>query len=165
MVPISNVNVIQTCCLYVLEKFKQKPALKPNVIPFSIYNIQKQAVDKRSPWYSEPTYRERLASLLNLLLDRRIQALLGIQWPMFLQRVLEFSDIYSMSSTNTTCKGNCRHICSNTERCYLPDIVEVTVWHPFLGCQLLHLVEQDMHLELGAQVLQSSVAEGFSGRT
>lgn len=46
---------------------------------------------------------------------------------------------------------------------HLPDVVEVTVGHLLLGCQLLHLVEQHVHLELGAQVLQAAVAEGFDG--
>lgn len=44
---------------------------------------------------------------------------------------------------------------------YLADVVEVSVGHLLLGCQLLHLVQQDVHLELGAQVLQTPVAEGL----
>lgn len=48
---------------------------------------------------------------------------------------------------------------------HLPDVVEIAVRHLLLGSQLLHLVEQHVHLELGAQVLQPAVAEGLSGRT
>lgn len=36
---------------------------------------------------------------------------------------------------------------------HLADVVEVSVWHLLLRSQLLHLVEQHVHLKLGAQVL------------
>lgn len=49
-------------------------------------------------------------------------------------------------------------------RTHLADVVEISVWHLLLGGQLLHLVEQHVHLELGAQVLQPAVAERLSGR-
>lgn len=42
---------------------------------------------------------------------------------------------------------------------HLADVVEVPVRNLLLGSQLLHLVQQDVHLELGAQVLQATVAE------
>lgn len=42
---------------------------------------------------------------------------------------------------------------------HLTDIVEVPVWHFLLSSQLLHLIEQNVHLELGAQVLKTAVAE------
>lgn len=48
---------------------------------------------------------------------------------------------------------------------HLSDVVEIPVRHLLLGGQLLHLVEQHVHLELGAQVLQPAVAERLSGRT
>ena len=47
---------------------------------------------------------------------------------------------------------------------HLADVVEVSVWNLLLGGQLLHLVEQHVHLELGAQVLSPTVAEGLSGQ-
>lgn len=46
---------------------------------------------------------------------------------------------------------------------HLADVVEISVWHLLLGSQLFHLIEQHMHLELGAQVLQPAVAERLSG--
>lgn len=36
------------------------------------------------------------------------------------------------------------------------------MWHFLLSCQLFHLIQQYMHLELGAQILQTTVAEGLS---
>lgn len=48
---------------------------------------------------------------------------------------------------------------------YLADVVEVSMRDFLLCCQLLHLIEQDVHLELGAQVLQTAVTEGFSAST
>ena len=48
---------------------------------------------------------------------------------------------------------------SHKLRTHLPDIVEVPVGHFLLSSQFLHLVEQNMHLEFGAQVLQPAVAE------
>lgn len=45
---------------------------------------------------------------------------------------------------------------------YLTDVIEVPVWDFLLRCQLFHLVQQDVHLELGAQILQTTVAEGLS---
>lgn len=44
-------------------------------------------------------------------------------------------------------------------RTHLADVVEISVWHLLLGGQLFHLIEQHVHLELGAQVLQPAVAE------
>lgn len=35
------------------------------------------------------------------------------------------------------------------------------MWDFLLCCQLFHLIQEDVHLELGAQVLQSPVAEGL----
>lgn len=49
-------------------------------------------------------------------------------------------------------------------RANLADIVEISVWHLLLGGQLLHLIEQHVHLELGAQVLQPAVTERLSGQ-
>ena len=45
---------------------------------------------------------------------------------------------------------------------HLADVVEVSVRDFLLFRQLLHLVQQDVHLELGAQVLQTAIAKGFS---
>ena len=36
------------------------------------------------------------------------------------------------------------------------------MWDFLLCCQLLHLIQQDVHLELGAKILQTTVAEGLS---
>ena len=36
------------------------------------------------------------------------------------------------------------------------------MWDFFLCCELFHLIQQDVHLELGAQILQTTVAEGLS---
>lgn len=36
------------------------------------------------------------------------------------------------------------------------------MWDFLLCCQLFHLVQQDVHLELGAKILQTPVAEGLS---
>lgn len=41
----------------------------------------------------------------------------------------------------------------------LPNVVEVSVGDLLLSGQLLHLVQEDVHLELGAQVLEATVAE------
>ena len=38
-------------------------------------------------------------------------------------------------------------------------VVEVSVWNFLLSCQLLHLIQEDVHLEFRAQVLQAAVAE------
>lgn len=43
-------------------------------------------------------------------------------------------------------------------------VVKVSVGNLLLGCQLLHLVQQDVHLEFGAEVLQTAVAERLPGR-
>lgn len=45
---------------------------------------------------------------------------------------------------------------------HLTDIVEVSMWDFLLCGQLFHLIQQDVHLELGAEILQTTVAEGFS---
>lgn len=45
---------------------------------------------------------------------------------------------------------------------HLTDVVEVSMRDFFLRRQLFHLVEQDVHLELGAEVLQTAVAERLS---
>lgn len=45
---------------------------------------------------------------------------------------------------------------------HLTDVVEVSMRDFFLRCQLFHLIEQDVHLELGAEVLQTAVAERLS---
>ena len=50
----------------------------------------------------------------------------------------------------------------NSCQIHLTDIVKVTVWDFLLRCQLFHLIEQDVHLELGAEILQTSVAKGLS---
>ena len=44
-------------------------------------------------------------------------------------------------------------------RAHLADVVEISVWHLLLRGQLLHFVEQHVHLELGAQVLEPAVTE------
>lgn len=36
------------------------------------------------------------------------------------------------------------------------------MWDFLLRCQLFHLIQQDVHLELGAKILQTTVAEGLS---
>lgn len=41
----------------------------------------------------------------------------------------------------------------------LPYVVEVSVRNLLLSRQLLHLVQEDVHLKLGAQVLKATVAE------
>lgn len=41
----------------------------------------------------------------------------------------------------------------------LPYVVEVSVGNLLLGGQFLHLVQEDVHLKLGAQVLEATVAE------
>lgn len=38
-------------------------------------------------------------------------------------------------------------------------VVEVSVWNFLLSGQLLHLIQEDVHLEFRAQVLQAAVAE------
>lgn len=53
----------------------------------------------------------------------------------------------------------------NSSGVHLTDIVEVSMWHFLLSCQFFHLIQQYMHLELGAQVLQTTVAEGLSKAT
>lgn len=45
---------------------------------------------------------------------------------------------------------------------HLTDIIKVSMWDFLLRCQLFHLIEQDVHLEFGAEVLQTSIAEGLS---
>lgn len=45
---------------------------------------------------------------------------------------------------------------------HLTDIIKVSMWDFLLCCQLFHLIEQDVHLEFGAEVLQTSIAEGLS---
>lgn len=45
---------------------------------------------------------------------------------------------------------------------HLTDVVEVSMRDFFLRRQLFHLIEQDVHLELGAEVLQTAVAERLS---
>lgn len=35
------------------------------------------------------------------------------------------------------------------------------MWDFLLCCQLFHLIQQDVHLELGAEILQTTVAEGL----
>lgn len=50
----------------------------------------------------------------------------------------------------------------NSCQIHLTDIVKVSVWDFLLCCQLFHLIEQDVHLELGAEILQTSVAKGLS---
>lgn len=49
----------------------------------------------------------------------------------------------------------------NSSGVHLTDIVKVSMRDFFLCRQLLHLVQQDVHLELGAQILQAAVAEGL----
>jgi len=41
----------------------------------------------------------------------------------------------------------------------LPYVVEVSMWNFLLSCQLLHLIQEDVHLEFRAQELQAAVAE------
>lgn len=48
---------------------------------------------------------------------------------------------------------------SKTCQLYLPYVVEVSVRNLLLSCQLLHLIQENVHLELGAQVLETAVAE------
>lgn len=48
---------------------------------------------------------------------------------------------------------------------HLTDVVEVSMRDFFLRRQLFHLIEQDVHLELGAEVLQTAVAERLSVAT
>lgn len=36
------------------------------------------------------------------------------------------------------------------------------MWDFLLCCELFHLIQQDVHLELGAKILQTAVAEGLS---
>lgn len=50
----------------------------------------------------------------------------------------------------------------NSSQVHLTDIVEVSMWDFLLCCQLFHLIQQDVHLELGAKILQTTVAEGLS---
>lgn len=50
----------------------------------------------------------------------------------------------------------------NSSEVHLTDIVEVPMWDLLLRCQLFHLIQQDVHLELGAKILQTTVAEGLS---
>lgn len=50
----------------------------------------------------------------------------------------------------------------NSSQIHLTDIVKVSVWDFLLRCQLFHLIQQDVHLELGAEILQTSVAKGLS---
>lgn len=45
---------------------------------------------------------------------------------------------------------------------HLTDVVEVSMRDFLLRCQFFHLIEQDVHLELGAEVLQTAVAERLS---
>lgn len=50
----------------------------------------------------------------------------------------------------------------NISQVHLTDIVKVSMWDLLLCCQLFHLIQQDVHLELGAKILQTTVAEGLS---
>lgn len=50
----------------------------------------------------------------------------------------------------------------NSSQVHLTDIVEVSMWDFLLRCQLFHLIQQDVHLELGAKILQTTVAERLS---
>lgn len=50
----------------------------------------------------------------------------------------------------------------NSSQVHLTDIVKVSMWDFFLRCQLFHLIQQDVHLKLGAKILQTTVAEGLS---
>lgn len=50
----------------------------------------------------------------------------------------------------------------NTSQVHLTDIVKVSMWDFLLCCQLFHLIQQDVHLKLGAEILQTTVAEGLS---
>lgn len=43
-----------------------------------------------------------------------------------------------------------------------PDIVKISMRHSFLQCQFVQLVEKLVHPELGRQVRQTTVAEGFA---
>lgn len=58
---------------------------------------------------------------------------------------------------------NVQHLDSShgavSQRPDLPYVVEVSVGNLLLSGQLLHLVQEDVHLELGAQVLEAPVAE------
>lgn len=45
---------------------------------------------------------------------------------------------------------------------YLSYVVEVSMWNFLLRCQLLHLIQKNVHLEFRAEVLQATVAEGLS---
>lgn len=50
----------------------------------------------------------------------------------------------------------------NSSQVHLTDIVKVSMWDFLLRSQLFHFIQQDVHLELGAKVLQTTVAEGLS---
>ncbi len=50
----------------------------------------------------------------------------------------------------------------NSSQVHLTDVVEVSMWDFFLRRQLFHLIQQDVHLKLGAKILQTTIAEGLS---
>lgn len=50
----------------------------------------------------------------------------------------------------------------SSSQVHLTDVVEVSMRDLLLRRQLFHLIEQDVHLELGAEVLQTAVAERLS---
>lgn len=51
------------------------------------------------------------------------------------------------------------HPCGPVTSADLPYVVEVSVRNLLLSRQLLHLIQEDVHLKLGAQVLKAAVAE------
>lgn len=44
----------------------------------------------------------------------------------------------------------------------LPDVIEVPVWNSLLGSEFLHLIEKDVELILGEEVLQATEAEALN---
>lgn len=51
-----------------------------------------------------------------------------------------------------------------TRRCdfYLTNIVKVSMGNLFLCCKLLHLIQKDVHLEFGAEILKPTIAKRLS---